>query len=520
MEAAVVEYEPPRRLRHARAFLYRQLSLPGSVGGEDYFLTLHSAGSLEAETPSNAAFVSGPVRSTHSVEFAAPLVGPLAPPGAPLDARLVVFTLRCRVLGGSAVLARCEVDFEALQRLPGGAEVEWPANTLLVRLSDGHLFSPPGLLPEPGEVCAEAAPAEARSAQQLARWPGAQLLPWCDVRWDLQRLLGARAAATHARARAGAAQQRAAAALSARALRGCTRARVTLLEVQQRLQRLQEDSLAARRRAADLGSQAVVAQARCSERAAALEGGRQALRARQVRLSLCTCDATSPYHSLRAQSQLEAYDAPRAALGVTREALSALLRALCHARWHAVRTLCLVYPITGADAAPMAPTTDGCAAAAPLRIAGCALDHGGATAHGGGAVAYTAGARESGAAALGYACACVLLLERILGVPLRYALRPCGSRSQVCDRASAALALKRGGSSFGDAGDDSPGAWQPLYGSERARAAAAVGMLNSNVEQLCISFALAPAGSILASLARLTAAAHRPSQPSQSIQYK
>jgi hypothetical protein len=135
-------------------------------------------------------------------------------------------------------------------------------------------------------------------------------------------------------------------------------------------------------------------------------------------------------------------------------------------------------------------------------------------------VADTAGARESGAAALGYACACVLLLEHILGVPLRYALRPCGSRSQVCDRASAVLALKRGGSSFGDAGDDSPGAWQPLYGSERARAAAAVGMLNSNVEQLCISFALAPAGSILASLARLTAAAHRPSQPSQSIQYK
>ena len=194
--------------------------------------------------------------------------------------------------------------------------------------------------------------------------------------------------------------------------------------------------------------------------------------------------------------------------------------------WHAVRALCLVYPITGADAAPVAPAADGCHAAAPLQIAGGALEHGGAAAHGGGAVADSAVSRESGAAALGYACACVLLLGHILGVPLRYALRPCGSRSQVCDRASTALALKRSGSPFGDTGEDSAGAWQPLYGSERARMAAAVGMLSSDVEQLCSSFALAPAGSVLANLARLTAAAHRPSRPSQStggvgcIQYK
>lgn len=78
---------------------------------------------------------------------------------------------------------------------------------------------------------------------------------------------------------------------------------------------------------------------------------------------------------------------------------------------------------------------------------------------------------ESVAAALGSVCHCVSLLARYLAVPLRYPMRPVGSRSLVTDAISPA---------------HSAAPHFPLYsrGVDRTRFEYAVFLLNKNIEQL------------------------------------
>jgi hypothetical protein len=78
---------------------------------------------------------------------------------------------------------------------------------------------------------------------------------------------------------------------------------------------------------------------------------------------------------------------------------------------------------------------------------------------------------ESVAAALGSVCHCVSLLSRYLAVPLRYPMRPVGSRSLVTDSISS---LHSSAPHF------------PLYsrGVDRTRFEYAVFLLNKNIEQL------------------------------------
>jgi hypothetical protein len=78
---------------------------------------------------------------------------------------------------------------------------------------------------------------------------------------------------------------------------------------------------------------------------------------------------------------------------------------------------------------------------------------------------------ESIAAALGSVCHCVSLLSRYLDVPLRYPVRPIGSRSLITDPISA---LSSAAPHF------------PLYarGVDRTRFEYAVFLLNKNIEQL------------------------------------
>lgn len=192
-----------------------------------------------------------------------------------------------------------------------------------------------------------------------------------------------------------------------------------------------------------------------------------------------------------------------------RSALAALQRALCHARWLAVRELCAIYPVTPAGGAPSAQLLPAGGLATPPRApAGGSWDARLAAANGGAAAASLAlagvpleplrvstlptepAARERVAAALGYAAAVVALLERILGVrlpcklrsahglawmaltctanrptqvPLRYGVAARGSRSAVWDRGD--VALLRGAPPLAQGAQGAPPqrVWYPLY---------------------------------------------------------
>jgi hypothetical protein len=157
------------------------------------------------------------------------------------------------------------------------------------------------------------------------------------------------------------------------------------------------------------------------------------------------------------------------------------LQALCHVRWLAVGDVSRIYPITvrpgqgAGDTGKKAAGKRGSPAQAlrtaiisgavgggALSICGAPLVTG--LSHTGAVSPQEAALRDCSAAALGHVSAAVALLERVLGVPLRYGLLTAGSRSLICDRASMALHASRSGTSA--VPDDPPGlltTWLPLY---------------------------------------------------------
>jgi len=542
--AASLDYKPPRRLRHVKSFLVRQLTLPPSSAADaletECFLELLCLPSPAADAaqpppqpqPLQAGHLSERVAGVLCPEFAAPPCGALAPPGSPPDARCLLLRLLCAAPPAAGVITppplvmRCIlVDLERLLPLIRTAAAAplppLPPNTLLLRLDDGQLYAPleaealdgvtsgvtggeadweavraalsspraPDMPPPPA-----ASPAGARPPAAAA-----QRLTWAEAVADFDGIITQRAAALGALAQRAQAHARAAQAVAA--ADGGGGARGAAAAAAAAAAALRAASAAAAR--AEAAAASARQQRSLFETLAELDSRRAALRARERSIG----------------ERIEALAAARAGLeaaGGARARLRSTLRALCDARWTAVRDLCAVYPLSSATrgdraAAPFPLSlllgggeedTAPPAAGALLCIAGVPL--GG---EGGGGGRASAEGREAAAAALGHAAALLQHLGRLLDVPLRYSLHVRGSRSAARDRAAAQLAsarlLREDNTWYPASSLDPPElrAWLPLFtgggaagaGAERdGRYAAAQSALQRNTEQLLHAYGMRP----------------------------
>ena len=477
---ASLDARPPRRLRHVLAVQFWHVRLPPDAlvlrerGPLDYFVEVHVSvpasrlstrsvegthGNGRVNSDKQPDFVSGVSRNVCSdFSLGGHTDNPLR--ATPLDAKRATVLLCCQNSAGCrrdrVVVATSELDFTAPLCDANVAPLTAP-NTLVLRMNDGSMCvtaQPDGPRPDSGGG------REAASGIWHS-FSGAQAkLAWPDACSNITHLLKCLADLAGALERQQAAQAQAAAAVGAMTASFGARIAETS-HLQHRLDALRTRRYELHRRAGSLGCTADAMRGELEQRRAALDASRQWLHGQQAELQAASAALDDAADCLRPRLRL-------------------LLQGLCHVRWLAVGDVSRIYPITLHPAgdtgkgtagrrgslvqASRAAMLSGAVGGGALSICGAPLVSG--LSHSGVVAPQEAAVRDCSAAALGHVAAAVALLERVLGVPLRYGLLTAGSRSLICDRASMALQATRTGATSAVGTDDSPGlltTWLPLH---------------------------------------------------------